>query len=397
MISFFFDIDGTLLPFGKSVPESAVKALQKVKADGHRIFLATGRSPVEVIPEIYELGFRDGVFSAGGIAIADGREIYNRFMTEVEKKEVFSYCKENNLGMMVQTDRGTYMAPAVFSLWKSLMLEYTGEIAAVSSMVEAETIPSGARICKVLYVARDVSIDRIRNDLAARFDVVSNTLGVPDSTMGEIVIKGISKATGIERIMRYYGEDLSNTVVFGDGANDEEMVSAAAVGIALGQRQSDHVARVRRHRARAHASHKSTQVDTHTAAPVDGNRQRHDAEGQRHSEIPRLDDTPRMCVGHELGDAEGERKGGYAGRDGDGPHVDGRPPGNELEIGCHQDGLRTHEEKGDGVGDKPREHLRRGEKRPREQRDAVFLLDGALDLDKNRKHHNAGGSHGKRR
>ena len=61
MISFFFDIDGTLLPFGKSVPESAVKALQKVKADGHRIFLATGRSPVEVIPEIYELGFRDGV------------------------------------------------------------------------------------------------------------------------------------------------------------------------------------------------------------------------------------------------------------------------------------------------------------------------------------------------
>ena len=118
MISFFFDIDGTLLPFGKSVPESAVKALQKVKADGHRIFLATGRSPVEVIPEIYELGFRDGVFSAGGIAIADGREIYNRFMTEVEKKEVFSYCKENNLGMMVQTDRGTYMAPAVFSLWK---------------------------------------------------------------------------------------------------------------------------------------------------------------------------------------------------------------------------------------------------------------------------------------
>ena len=234
MISFFFDIDGTLLPFGKSVPESAVKALQKVKADGHRIFLATGRSPVEVIPEIYELGFRDGVFSAGGIAIADGREIYNRFMTEVENKEVFSYCKENNLGVMVQTDRGTYMAPAVFSLWKSLMLEYTGEIAAVSSMVEAETIPSGARICKVLYVARDVSIDRIRNDLAARFDVVSNTLGVPDSTMGEIVIKGISKATGIERIMRYYGEDLSNTVVFGDGANDEEMVSAAAVGIAMG-------------------------------------------------------------------------------------------------------------------------------------------------------------------
>ena len=73
MLDFFFDIDGTLLPFGKPAPDSAVKAIAMLKEEGHRVFLATGRSPVEVPEYVYSLGFRDGVFSAGACIIADGR------------------------------------------------------------------------------------------------------------------------------------------------------------------------------------------------------------------------------------------------------------------------------------------------------------------------------------
>ncbi len=36
MLDFFFDIDGTLLPFGKPAPDSAVKAIAMLKEEGHR-------------------------------------------------------------------------------------------------------------------------------------------------------------------------------------------------------------------------------------------------------------------------------------------------------------------------------------------------------------------------
>ena len=234
MIYFFFDIDGTLLPFGGKVPQSAIDALDKVRAMGHRTFLATGRSPVEVLPDIYALGFRDGVFSAGGAVIADNKLIYSRYFSEEDRDTVFSYCRENNLGMMIQTPSGTYVPPRVMTIFREEMIKHTGHVAVLSSVIESDEIPSDEKINKVIYVTRNGSIERIRKDLSPRFDTVSNTLGVPDSVMGEIVLHGLSKATGIEKIMEYYGSDMSRAVVFGDGANDEEMVSIAGIGIAMG-------------------------------------------------------------------------------------------------------------------------------------------------------------------
>lgn len=41
----FLDIDGTLLPPGEmTVPDSAVEALHRARANGHKLFLCTGRN-----------------------------------------------------------------------------------------------------------------------------------------------------------------------------------------------------------------------------------------------------------------------------------------------------------------------------------------------------------------
>ena len=40
----FLDIDGTLLPPGEMlIPQSTVEALRKARANGHKLFLCTGR------------------------------------------------------------------------------------------------------------------------------------------------------------------------------------------------------------------------------------------------------------------------------------------------------------------------------------------------------------------
>ena len=71
----FFDVDGTLLPFGQNATESTRLALKKAHERGHRLFLSTGRSPVELDPRLNGFPFDGGVFAGGSISIVSGERI----------------------------------------------------------------------------------------------------------------------------------------------------------------------------------------------------------------------------------------------------------------------------------------------------------------------------------
>ena len=50
----------------------------------------------------------------------------------------------------------------------------------------------------------------------------------------DIVAEGNSKAAGMEAVCRHFGIRQEETLAFGDGANDIEMLQWAAVGVAMG-------------------------------------------------------------------------------------------------------------------------------------------------------------------
>ena len=233
-MNFFFDIDGTILPFGKSAPRSAVEAIHALRADGHRAFLATGRSPVEVNQSVYDIGFDGGVFSAGAAIIADNKCIYQKMMSRSERDFLLSYCEKRGFRVLVQTMKGTFVSQSDFDFWRSAMIEHTGAAVSLSSIVIAPSVPEDIPVIKLLYVAENAPLESVRKDLEDEFDVVDNTVGLPSWMMGEIVMKGISKATGIDKILKYYGDPLSSSAAFGDGANDIEMVEYAEYGISMG-------------------------------------------------------------------------------------------------------------------------------------------------------------------
>ena len=48
----FFDFDGTLLPFGAAaLPASTVRALGRLRQNGVKVILATGRPPIPPAPD----------------------------------------------------------------------------------------------------------------------------------------------------------------------------------------------------------------------------------------------------------------------------------------------------------------------------------------------------------
>ena len=58
----FIDIDGTLADENHVVPESAKIACKQAQANGHKLFICTGRSVPKIERSILDLGF-DGVVS----------------------------------------------------------------------------------------------------------------------------------------------------------------------------------------------------------------------------------------------------------------------------------------------------------------------------------------------
>ena len=55
----FLDVDGTLVDYENHLPESAVEAIRKARANGHLVYICTGRSHAEVPPKLWNIGWDD--------------------------------------------------------------------------------------------------------------------------------------------------------------------------------------------------------------------------------------------------------------------------------------------------------------------------------------------------
>src|SRR5512141_955221 len=80
----FLDVDGTLVNDRGLVPDSARQAVREARANGHRVFLCTGRSPAELWPELTDIGV-DGLIAASGAFVEVGVEVLlHRCLTRSE-------------------------------------------------------------------------------------------------------------------------------------------------------------------------------------------------------------------------------------------------------------------------------------------------------------------------
>ncbi len=240
-LNFFCDIDGTLLPFGKGLPDSAKEAIVKAQRQGHRFFLSTGRSPKEVDPRLDVIQFDGGVYSNGVTVIYKDKTVLDVSLSEGEMKELFDYADERGFLYMLQSDGGTYMTGECKDFFIASMKRYIGRVIDVPNIVvyDRKDGVSFPPVRKFLFLSPDHRMDEARRDMAGRYQIIDNTVGLPQSDMAEICLLGYTKATGIKTMISSLGETMASTVAIGDGANDREMLFEAELGIAMGNAPPD--------------------------------------------------------------------------------------------------------------------------------------------------------------
>lgn len=236
----FFDIDGTLIDFSGKIPRSAIEALKAVRKAGHRIFLCTGRSVCQLQDALKEITFDGMVAASGGYVVCDGEEIFHHYMpvSDVEKvvkqfrdDDTMFSCQMTDRAILEKDNRERFIdlfrrRGTVSEEQIQKVFPESRRVAAVEDYID--------RIEKIIYNESIRTVGELRELFGSTIEVTAMSFDNTDAYSGEITTYGINKAYGIQKVLDYYGGTVENTIGFGDGPNDFEMIEFVHTGVVMG-------------------------------------------------------------------------------------------------------------------------------------------------------------------
>jgi Cof subfamily protein (haloacid dehalogenase superfamily) len=246
----FLDVDGTLIDGGERIAPSTIDAVRTARANGHLVYLCTGRSTTEIYPAIREIGF-DGAISAGGGYAQIGEElVISRTMPEEAVLRMAGFYEDAGYDYYFQSFGQVYPSPGMHDRLAAYLRADRARAAQQDSPADAastagheEALAAFARvqpldpqgIAKSVFLADDLAaFARVSAELGEEFHVITGTIPHMGSGSGEVTLGGVNKGTTIVRLMEMLGRDLATSIGIGDSSNDIEMLQLCGVGIAMG-------------------------------------------------------------------------------------------------------------------------------------------------------------------
>lgn len=219
----FFDVDGTLYNREKVIPQSAKDAIKQARQNGYEIAIATGRAPFMIQTVLDELEIDTYVTFNGQYVVYKGEVIFTDSIPKNYLSEIIQFGNERN-------------HPVVFIDDKKMIASIEGD----------DFIRESINTLKYPYPEA--------NPLFYEDNEVYQTLifmeeedeqlykeAFPEAKFVrwhryscDILPKDGSKARGIKKLLDKMGIPIENSIAFGDGLNDIEMLQAVGTGVAMG-------------------------------------------------------------------------------------------------------------------------------------------------------------------
>ena len=243
----FTDIDGTLYDFDLKMPASAVEAIRKLKANGHRIYMVTGRSKAENSQELWDLDF-DGIICGNGSYIeSHGEIIYYEHLSYDQCKRIVDWCESRGLGFYEESNNGLFGSETFFEKdGVESIIRYKKAKGATAEELENVSLEDSLHgLVRGAELYRE-DVNKISFVLHSYEDYLEAKKEFPDLTVstwggkgeapifGDAGIPDADKAKAIGTLLEYLGEDVQNTIAIGDAKVDIPMLEYCAIGIAMG-------------------------------------------------------------------------------------------------------------------------------------------------------------------
>ena len=235
----FLDIDGTLTPAGSNTPPaSAMDAVRKAQANGHKVFLCTGRNPAMLAP-VLALGFEGAVAGAGGYVFAGDQVLFDCPMPQEQFETGMRLLKESGVFRTIEAkhatwgdeDLGDFLAQAgegnsELVRWRKALAEQLN----ILPMSEYD----GRPIYKIVFMCREASqLEPARQALEQDYNFIVQDVAAHNCLNGELINRKFDKGRGVKIVADYYGADLADTIGFGDSMNDLEMIETVGYSVCM--------------------------------------------------------------------------------------------------------------------------------------------------------------------
>lgn len=222
----FFDLDGTITdPITHTIPESTVNALKLLKKNNISIYVSSGRSynMLETMNGVNEISWDGYICNNGGMIYdANGKLLKSTYFTKEQVEQLINKCKVENLTLNLCSNNYS-LAPLGVDNYMITAHQFFDE-----------PLP---RYIKP-YANEDIYMALVYADMSYdfhSFETIEGLQAFPNrSTYADIVVKGISKAKGLQTIGDILHITKEEMIAFGDECNDLEMLQYAGTSVAMG-------------------------------------------------------------------------------------------------------------------------------------------------------------------
>ncbi|MBR3036624.1 MAG: HAD family phosphatase [Lachnospiraceae bacterium] len=235
----FLDIDGTLTPAGSNYPpESAMKAVRMAQANGHKVFLCTGRNPAMLDP-VFRLGFEGAVAGAGGYVFTRDEVLFDCPMPEEEFRLGMKLLGDNGVFRTIEAkdatwgdeDLGEFLAQAgegnsELVRWRKALAEQLN----ILPMKEYD----GRPVYKIVFMCSEAKqLQPAKDALEDSYQFIVQDVAAHHCLNGELINRKFDKGRGVRIVADHYGLGLEDTIGFGDSMNDLEMIETVGYSVCM--------------------------------------------------------------------------------------------------------------------------------------------------------------------
>lgn len=239
----FLDIDGTIAAPWQKPSRATVEAIRSARANGHKVFISTGRVETGVTESVRSIGFDGGIYSVGGRVVVNGTEILNRPMPVKLVQQITDIMELGKLVYMLESTHGT----CIIKNEDLSQIDMDQFYASGESYRVLDERRRGLRqiwlpeyrkhpVYKIDFLTESrAAADWLGEKIGAaakvtRFDVLASDMPL---VVGGVSDWNINKGEALYSVCRYLDADPADCIAFGDSMNDAEILQAAGIGIAM--------------------------------------------------------------------------------------------------------------------------------------------------------------------
>ncbi len=222
------DLDGTLLTPEHRLGDYSQTVLRRVQARSVALVLASGRHFQDIRTFSAQLGGQGCLISSNGAAIHD------RDGQLVHCEPLDPECVAGLIAEPGAADVHTNVYRAeewLVARPEPYLLQYHRDSGFAYRETDLRTMDP-SQVLKVFFYGEHARLRRLEQTILARFGQrVTATFSLPVTL--EVMARGVSKGAALERVAQRLDIGLVDTIAFGDGLNDRELLKRAGKGVLM--------------------------------------------------------------------------------------------------------------------------------------------------------------------